>query len=129
MALGYGLYRWLAESLMRTIRSTNLFRRIDSMASLKKDPTSGRFRIRFRLQGQEFNRSIKTKERREAKAILGRVEETIMLIERGRMTIPDDAELGQFVLSDGKISRRPEAPKLRSIKELFAQYELSLIHI
>ncbi|MEM9410263.1 MAG: tyrosine-type recombinase/integrase [Planctomycetota bacterium] len=98
------------------------------MASIRKDPSSGRFRIRFRLQGQEFNRSIKTKDKKEATAILGRVEETIMLVERGRLTIPEEAELGKFVLSDGKITRPASAPQIKNIKELFIKYEKSQFH-
>jgi len=69
------------------------------MASLEADAASERFRIRFRYGGESYKRSLKTTDRCEANAILGRVEETIRLLERGRLEIPPDADPGVFILS------------------------------
>ncbi len=98
------------------------------MASINQDQHSGRFRVRFRLNGQEFNRLIKTKNRKEAIAILGRIEETVMLVERGRLTLPEDAEPGRFILSDGKFTQKQCAQKIRDFNKLFEQYEESQFH-
>jgi hypothetical protein len=51
------------------------------MASLELDPASGRYRVRFRYEGQAFKRSLRTKHQRVALATLGQVEETLRLLE------------------------------------------------
>ena len=99
------------------------------MASIHRDPDSKRYRIRFRLRGQEFNRSIKTKSRREAEATLSRVEEIINLIERGRLEIPEDVEPGKFILTDGKNVASKNVSQIRNIKALFKKYEQSQFYM
>ena len=69
------------------------------MASLELDPVSGRHRIRFRFAGRAYKRSLKTQDRREARAVVGRVDEMIRLLERGRLELPTGAEPGAFILS------------------------------
>ena len=49
---------------------------------------SGIFHIGFRFRGEEITRSLKTRVERTAQAILRRVEETIDLVERGRLEVP-----------------------------------------
>ncbi len=94
------------------------------MASLEQHPTSKVFRIRFRFGGRQFFRSIKTQDRKVARSILGRVEETLRLIEQGRLEIPADAEPGAFILSDGKHKQKPASAKnLVSLKRLFELYQ------
>jgi hypothetical protein len=34
------------------------------MASLELDPASGRYRVRFRFEGREYKRSLRTKQQR-----------------------------------------------------------------
>ena len=92
------------------------------MASLDKDEATGRFRIRFRYGGQEFKRSLKVKESREAEGIRGRVEETILLLERGRLTMPEDAEPATFILSDGKMGQKLTLGTSTTVGGLFAVY-------
>ena len=58
------------------------------MASLERDTPSGRYRIRFRYEGRSFKRSLKTSDRREALSVVGRVDETLRLIQRGRIDVP-----------------------------------------
>ena len=64
------------------------------MASIEFDEVSGRYRIRFRYGGKPYKRSLKTTEKREAETVVGRVEETIRLLERGRIDIPSGADPG-----------------------------------
>ncbi|QDV37608.1 tyrosine-type recombinase/integrase [Tautonia plasticadhaerens] len=78
------------------------------MASIYLDRDgSGFFRVEFRYGGRRFNRSLKTRDEREATALLGRIEETLALLQRGRISIPDGADVGAFVLSDGKLTAKP----------------------
>ena len=96
------------------------------MASLELDKASGRYRVRFRHAGGAFKRSLKTSDRREAKAVLGRVEETIRLLERGRLDLPSDSDPGLFILSDGKLNGKAVAPKGYSLAGLVRLYLQSL---
>lgn len=96
------------------------------MASIKADKASGNFRIHFRCQGRQFQRSLKTTSVREARGALGRVEETIRLIERGRLTIPDSADPAEFILSDGRISEPVSKAKKIRFGELVTAYQTSL---
>ena len=62
------------------------------------------FHIGFRFAGQKFKKSLGTCERRTADARLLRVEENIRLVETGRLAIPDDVDVGTFLLSDGQLN-------------------------
>lgn len=68
-------------------------------------------RIGFRLGGQKHQVAVKSADRKEAEACLARLEENLRLVERGRLTIPDGADVGLFLLSDGKLDRRVQAVK------------------
>ena len=96
------------------------------MASLEFDKASGRYRVRFRHAGRAFKRSLKTGDRREGKAVLARVEETIRFLERGRLDLPSDSEPGLFILSDGKLNGKTVAPKAHSLSGLVRLYLQSL---
>jgi len=54
------------------------------------------------------------------------VKETIRDISRGRLLVPGDADPGQFILSDGKVLKKAETPKVRTLDDLFRIYETSL---
>jgi hypothetical protein len=90
----------------------------EAMAGLHKDPASGFYRIQFRYGGRQFNKSLKTKDEREAESIRGRVDETLSLLQRGRITIPDGADVGLFILSDGKVTAKPVAEPLQDATAL-----------
>lgn len=95
------------------------------MASLEHDPTSGHYRVRFRYDGRPYKRSLKTTERREADAVLGRIEETIRLLERGRLEMPPVADPGAFILSDGKRNGTPVTRQIHTLADLFKGYQKS----
>ena len=88
------------------------------MASLEIDSKSGFFKVRFRLQGIACKRSLKTNDPKEAKAVVARIEETIRLVERGRLDMPTDADPVAFVMSDGKQTSTDIAPKIRTMGSL-----------
>jgi len=46
------------------------------------------------------------------------VEESIRLVELGRLEIPPDADVASFLLSDGKLNGKPRAVNHRRDEEL-----------
>ncbi len=96
------------------------------MTHIRQDKKSGNFFIRFRFGGVAFNRSLKTDIRREASAVRGRVDETILLLERGRIEMPHDADPAEFILSDGKRLGKPVRSKVRTLSDLFEVYNAEL---
>lgn len=93
------------------------------MASLQRDPVSGRYRIRFYYGGEEFKRSIKTDDEAKALGILQRVQDTLQFLEQGRLEIPPEADPAQFILSDGKRVAKPKLSGVRTLGKLFDTYE------
>jgi integrase len=91
------------------------------MAWLEEHPTSGHFKICFRWGGRKRKKTVKTTGRREAEAVLARFEENIQLLERGRFELPTGADIGTFLLSDGKLTAKPSpepAPRPLTLGEL-----------
>ncbi len=85
---------------------------------------SQRYRIVFRYGGEKFQHPLKTEDRREAEGCLARLEENLRLLERGRLEFPPDADLGIFLLSDGKATAKPEvAAAPLTLAQLCARYE------
>ena len=79
------------------------------MAWLEAHPTSGHFKICFRLGGRKLKKTVKTAERGAAEAALARFEENLQLLARGRLELPPGADIGVFLLSDGKLNGQPVA--------------------
>ena len=95
------------------------------MAWLEHD-RSGNFHLCFRLGERKFKKSLKTKDERSAGAACTRVEENIRLLEMGRLSIPVGANVAAFLLSDGKLTNKPEASNSVSLGKLFSEYRDSL---
>ena len=95
------------------------------MASLLKDP-SGNWHVHFRLARRRFKRSLKTRKENEARALCGRIEDNIRLVERGVKTIPPDADVFLFLLSDGSVQKPLELPTRLSLRVLFDEYQGSV---
>jgi integrase len=91
------------------------------MASLEQ--RGNRYRVAFRLGGQKYQIAVKAKDSKEAEACLARLEENLRLVERGRLTIPDGADVGLFLLSDGKLEQRVKTAKVLTVSELVATYK------
>ena len=75
------------------------------MASIQQDP-SGNYHVSFRFGGKRFKRSLKTKIHQKAEAAASHIEENIRLIEAGRMTLPEDADIPTFLMSDGRLRKK-----------------------
>lgn len=96
------------------------------MASVRQDKRSKRFLVVFRYNGRQFQRGLGTVTRKEAQAAAARVDETIKLIEHGRIEVPMDVDPAEFILSGGRISKpRVEVLPVR-LEELFDLYHSSM---
>ncbi|CAN5627000.1 hypothetical protein BH11PLA2_BH11PLA2_49950 [soil metagenome] len=80
------------------------------------------YRIAFRLGGSRHQISIKATDPREARSCLNRLEENVRLVERGRLSIPVGADVGLFLLSDGKLERPIEIAKVLTLADMFGHY-------
>jgi len=89
------------------------------MAWLEK--RGNRFRIKFRYGGRELRYPLKTASQEDADAALSRLEENLALLNRGRLELPEGADIGLFLLSDGKLTRKPKIESV-SFKEYFRRY-------
>lgn len=76
------------------------------MASLQRI-SSGTYYILFRFGGNKYKRSLKTQDARKAKALKARLEESIHLINGGRLELPINVDVPTFLLSDGKLATQP----------------------
>lgn len=95
------------------------------MASPAKDPKSGSYRVHFRLGGRQ-QRSLETNQPKEAKALKGKAEMTRLDLKRGRLKLPPDAELWQFLISDGKRCHKAEPAEVLTLQQLSDRYMESL---
>lgn len=84
------------------------------------------FRLIFRLRGRKFTRSLKTRSERAAEASLARIEDNIRRVELGTLEVPDDVDVLTFLLSDGRVEKRPTLPAIVSLKNLFDTYFASI---
>ena len=82
-----------------------------------------RFRIVFRFREERLSVNLKATDQKEANACLARLEENLRLVERGRLTVPDGADFGLFLLSDGKLDKPVQLVRSATLAELFADYQ------
>ena len=93
------------------------------MASLEKRGDT--YRVVFWFANQKYSKSLKTSKKSDAETRLLNLEETIRLVECGRLQIPDDADLVTFLLSDGKLQQqrtKQRDPKPVTLKSLFDDF-------
>ncbi len=83
---------------------------------------NGRFNVIFRFGGKRFVRSLKTAD--EGKAVRRRdeIQETIDLVERGKLVVPKDADLVTFFMSAGNISALPTFSSTLELSTLFDMF-------
>lgn len=82
------------------------------MASLrtKKTKTGISYIVCFRFGGHLYNRSVGEVPEGVAEAQKKRVEATIHDLNTGRLALPpDDADMGLYIMSDGKLTEKPKA--------------------
>ena len=79
---------------------------------------NGRYRVAFRYGGKLLRHNLGAVPRVEADGCLARVEENLRLIDRGRLEVPEGADLGLFLVSDGRVAARPKAPESLTLDSL-----------
>lgn len=86
-----------------------------------------KFRIKFRHGGRSHQVALKTDDESEARGSLARLEENLRLLERGRIDPPAGANLGLFLLTDGRVTgKKVVAPPEPTLAELFEHYAKNL---
>lgn len=96
------------------------------MPSLHQDPRTSVYRVRFRYQGRQVNRSLRTKDRRSARASCDRVGEMLQLVERGLVSVPPSADPIAFVMSDGRVEQHVTETRRLGLSAFFATYQQRL---
>lgn len=81
-----------------------------------------RFRLLFRLNNEKYTIGLKVTDPKEADACLARVEENLRMVERGRLTVPDGADLALFLLSDGRLDKKIRVARAVRLSEVFESY-------
>ncbi len=90
------------------------------MASLEK--RKGSYRVVFRYAGKKFSTSLKTKSRTAATASVARLEDNLRRLELGTLSLPDEADLAYFLLSDGKLNGKPKAQNSLALEQLLESF-------
>jgi integrase len=80
----------------------------------------------FRFGGTQFLASLKTKDEREAERARARIEETIRLLNTGRVSLPPEAksrsQIIQYIVSGGALTHRPRLSKNASLAAVLKEY-------
>lgn len=99
------------------------------MASLQKEPT-GAFHIVIRIDGKRYKRSLRTKNETIARAKKDEIQETLELVRRGRLSVPENATTVDFVLNPeatrSETVVKDQAKNGISLKKLFEEFFRSL---
>jgi integrase len=82
-----------------------------------------RFRVVFRFRNEKYHVNLKETAQKDADACLARLEENLRLVERGRLVVPEGADLGLFLLSDGRLEKPVVLARPVKLAELFAIYQ------
>ena len=81
------------------------------MASIWLDPRTNKYLIKFHFGGRRFTRSCQTQKEGAAKLLKASVEETIALLNKGRLVMPEDTpDPGTWIMSGGKATQKPKLP-------------------
>ena len=80
------------------------------MASIHKHPRSGNWSVKFCFGGTQFSKSLRTAKTKDAERLKLQIGRTLADIDQGRLVVPENADLWAFLLSDGKLTRKPTAP-------------------
>jgi hypothetical protein len=91
------------------------------MASLER--RGDRFRLIFRYAGQKHQVAIKTTDEQEAQDVLERAERKLELLSQGDLTLPEDADIATFVLTDGRRAEKPSPVQRLTLEDAFKDYQ------
>ncbi|MCA9193502.1 MAG: tyrosine-type recombinase/integrase, partial [Planctomycetales bacterium] len=83
---------------------------------------SGRFNVIFRFGGKRFVRSLKTSDEGQAIRRRDEIQETIDLVERGKLQIPLGAEVVTFLMSGGSIASIPKPQPVYLLSQVIERF-------
>ena len=69
---------------------------------------NGKFRIKFRFEGRQYSRSLKTSNEQKASLAKGQIERNLELVSLGLLEVPDVCDVFDFFLT-GKAQEKPSA--------------------
>ena len=69
---------------------------------------NGKYRIKFRFEGRQYSRSLKTGNEQKAGLAKGQIERNLELVSLGLLEVPDACDVFDFFLT-GKIQEKPTA--------------------
>ncbi len=81
------------------------------------------FRLSFRFNDRLHRVNLKSPDRRDAEACRVRLEENLRLVERGRITVPSGADLGLFLITDGKLEKGVEIVRMPTLGDIVRRYQ------
>jgi integrase len=87
---------------------------------------SGNYFICLRIGEKRFRRSLKTNSRHDADGDLARVEDNLRQVGRGWLTIPKNADVVSFLLSNGRVTEPLAVPDQITLQVLFDRYFAAL---
>ena len=94
------------------------------MASLEL--RADNYRVVFRYGGRKFSTTLNTINHREAQALRGGVEMTLLRLEQGLIDLPPGADICSFVLTEGRRSEKPKVVEALSLAKLVERYRTEL---
>jgi integrase len=100
------------------------------MANLGKK--NGTYVARFRFQGKEFKRSLKTTDRKAAEAAMHRVEDALHRLAINVITVPEGVDAGDFIVSGGTLQTPEPQPRPRvvpTLEKAIGEYSENLGHL
>ena len=86
------------------------------MAYLRRDRRSGKWCVGFRYNGQEYHRSCRTDQKSVARRIHVTVEETIDLLETGRLVAPENVDIAYWIFTWGKANGKLKGSSVSSVR-------------
>ena len=69
---------------------------------------NGKYRIKFRFEGRQYARSLKTSSQQKADLAKGQIERNLELVSLGLLQVPEDCDVFDFFLT-GKVEEKPAA--------------------
>lgn len=104
------------------------------MASFQFNAKKLTARFHFRYGGRQLNKIEQVESARHAERIVALIEETILDLERGKLFIPPDVEAKTFILTGGKVAKRPgpvadplqKTPESATLGTVFDNYAATL---
>jgi integrase len=100
------------------------------MANLGKK--NGVYLARFRFQGKEYKRSLKTMNHGHAIAALRRVEDTLHWLAIGKLQVPEGVDAGDFIVSGGTLTTpapRPQPCPIPTVDQAIGEYLENVGHL